>query len=154
MIGGTVRPTPQQAAAICYRRDEAGVQFLLVRTLDDLWTFPKGNIEPGQSETDAAEMEAYEEAGVFGAIDSRRLTTYQYTKSPASEPRSIEIAVAAFLLQVQKSFPPQETWRKPKWFSLETAIVALSENRHARDAQELVRVARLAVERLANPCEP
>ena len=139
---------PQQAAAICYRHDVSGLQFLLVRTMDDRWTFPEGNIEPGQTEIEAAEMEAYEEAGVFGIVDEKPLVTYRYAKAPRGAPRSKEISVVAFLLRVRQSFPPRETYRMPEWFSSERTLQALAENRHSEDAQELTRVIHLAVHKL------
>lgn len=139
---------PQQAAAICYRQDGGGLQFLLVRTQDHRWTFPKGNIDPGQTAADAAEMEAYEEGGVFGILDPRPLANYRYAKAPAGERRSQEIPVTAYLLLVRQSFPPQETYRMPQWFSSEGAPKALAENRHPEDARELARVIQLAMRRL------
>ncbi|MBI3405290.1 MAG: NUDIX domain-containing protein, partial [Acidobacteria bacterium] len=129
--------TIRQAAAICYRPLVAQPEFLLVRTMDGLWTFPKGHIEPEQTALDAAEMEAYEEAGVFGVVDSEPLTTYQYTKSRNGEPRSAPIDVVAYLLLVRQTFPPRETYREPQWFAPEAACAALAEMRHPEDASEM-----------------
>ena len=49
----------RQAAAVCYRRTPKGPVFLLVRTFDGKWTFPKGQIDFGMTESEAAENEAY-----------------------------------------------------------------------------------------------
>lgn len=136
-----------QAAAICYRRREGALEFLLVRTLDDRWIIPKGNIEPDQTPTDAAEMEAYEEAGVFGKIDRALLTIYRYMKSS----RGREIECAVYLLEVREAYPPQETYRHPQWFSVEEAIAALAEGREPEDARELERVVRAGAAQLSLP---
>ena len=138
----------RQVAAVCYRRTSAGLQFLLVRTADDRWTFPKGNVEPGQSETEAAQMEAYEEAGASGSIEPEPFTLYRYTKGPPDEPRARLIEAQAFLFVVQEAFPPQETFRTPQWFAPNDAKAMLAVNRHPEDAQQLARVAQEAVRKL------
>ena len=58
---------PLQVAAVCYRRRGPSVEFLLVNTNGGgKWTFPKGDPEPSLSHSQAAEREAWEEAGVRG----------------------------------------------------------------------------------------
>ncbi len=56
----------EQVAAICYRLGKRGLEFLLVRTRGRRWTFPKGSIESGLTNAQAAALEAFEEAGVHG----------------------------------------------------------------------------------------
>ena len=59
-----VRPTTMQVAAICYRRSQFSIEFLLVNTSSGKWTFPKGRISQEMSPWEAAEQEALEEAGM------------------------------------------------------------------------------------------
>ena len=60
---------PLQVAAVCYRRVNSHLEFLLVHTNGgNKWTFPKGAPEPRLSHSQAAEREAREEAGAIGAI--------------------------------------------------------------------------------------
>ncbi len=59
---------PLQVAAVCYRRRGLSVEFLLVNTNGgNKWTFPKGDPELSLSHCQAAEREAWEEAGVAAA---------------------------------------------------------------------------------------
>ena len=61
---------PLQVAAVCYRRRGPSVEFLLVNTNGGgKWTFPKGDPESYLSHGQAAEREAWEEAGVRGRIE-------------------------------------------------------------------------------------
>jgi len=56
---------PFQVAAVCYRRRESSVDFLLVNTNGSgKWTFPKGSPGSQISHSHAAEREALEEAGL------------------------------------------------------------------------------------------
>jgi len=56
--------TPKRAAgAVVFRRTDRGVRLLLLRAYKN-WDFPKGMIEPGESELDAAKRETLEEAGL------------------------------------------------------------------------------------------
>jgi 8-oxo-dGTP pyrophosphatase MutT (NUDIX family) len=56
--------TPRRAAgAVVFRRTEHGPRLLLLRAYKN-WDFPKGLIEPGESELDAAKRETLEETGL------------------------------------------------------------------------------------------
>jgi 8-oxo-dGTP pyrophosphatase MutT (NUDIX family) len=72
---------PLQVAAVCYRRRGPSVEFLLVNTNGGgKWTFPKGDPESSLSHGQAAEREAWEEAGVRGTIESRHFCLYIHSK--------------------------------------------------------------------------
>jgi 8-oxo-dGTP pyrophosphatase MutT (NUDIX family) len=134
-----------RVAAVCFRRTPAGPEFLLVRTWDGDWTFPKGMVDSGMTETQAAEAEAWEEAGVRGAIDAQPFTTYSHaTKKSAAA----EVRVTAYLLEVLKSEPPSESHRKPQWFAPDAAKRALAEGRGNARTQQLERVIDLAVQKI------
>ncbi|WKL33782.1 NUDIX domain-containing protein (plasmid) [Sinorhizobium meliloti] len=72
-----------QIGAICYRVNEMGaVEVLLITTrASGRWTIPKGwpikNLKPHQ----AAEREAWEEAGVAGKAKKRALGYFTYLKN-------------------------------------------------------------------------
>lgn len=59
-----------QAGAVAFRKDGGEPQVLLVtsRRNPTHWIFPKGHVDPGEALEEAALREAYEEAGVDGAI--------------------------------------------------------------------------------------
>lgn len=130
-------------AAICYRRRNGKIEFLLVRAKGgNSWTFPKGHVEKAPSEPpwEAAQREADEEAGVGGAIETEPFTSYAYGKSNARED-----VVAAYLMSVESERKPDEPERKPQWFSPERAIEMLAaggrEEKHMREHERVVRAA-------------
>ena len=51
------------AGAVVFRRSERGIRLLLLRAYKN-WDFPKGMVEPGESELDAAKREVEEETGL------------------------------------------------------------------------------------------
>jgi 8-oxo-dGTP pyrophosphatase MutT (NUDIX family) len=51
------------AGAVVFRRTERGVRLLVLRAYRN-WDFPKGLIEPGETELDAAKRECREETGL------------------------------------------------------------------------------------------
>jgi 8-oxo-dGTP pyrophosphatase MutT (NUDIX family) len=55
------------AGAVVFRRTERGVRLLVLRAYRN-WDFPKGRIEPGESELEAAKREVAEETGL-AALD-------------------------------------------------------------------------------------
>lgn len=139
---------PRQVAAVCYRQTDERPQFLLVRTFDGKWTFPKGQIERGMSECEAAETEAFEEAGATGPVEHEPFTSYVYAKGNSGNPEPFEVEVHAYLMAVRKAYPPQETFRNPQWFAPQAAKEALAEGRIGKYAREFARVIDAAVERL------
>src|SRR5215469_8366574 len=44
------------------------------------WVFPKGQIDPGHTATEAALIESWEEAGLVGKLDPPPLGSYVYDK--------------------------------------------------------------------------
>lgn len=51
------------AGAVVFRRSERGIRLLLLRAYQN-WDFPKGLVEPGENELDAAKREVEEETGL------------------------------------------------------------------------------------------
>ena len=58
-----MKPAPRAAGAVVFRRSERGIQLLLLRAYKN-WDFPKGLVEPGENELDAAKREVREETGL------------------------------------------------------------------------------------------
>jgi 8-oxo-dGTP pyrophosphatase MutT (NUDIX family) len=156
----------QQVAAVCYRMDKGGVEFLLVQTRGGLWIFPKGGVERGLTHAQSAALEAFEEAGVHGRMEeipfaryfrrkpdiaaakkSARSSARSYARSSA-RPCEPELAVAAHLCEVTRLEPPQEAGRNPTWFSAERAKQRLLKGRALEFGAELARVIDRAVSRI------
>jgi 8-oxo-dGTP pyrophosphatase MutT (NUDIX family) len=140
---------PVQVAAVCFRRQEGSTQFLLVRTSSGRWTFPKGRREEGLSHADVAALEAFEEGGVEGKVDSRPIGRYLHRKESLRGFGSKEVTVVAFLLEVKKSAPPAESHRTPRWFTAREAKRRLAHRRPDRYLRGMERVFDSAVQQIA-----
>jgi 8-oxo-dGTP pyrophosphatase MutT (NUDIX family) len=72
----------QQAAAVCCRIDGDTTEVLLITGRgNDRWGIPKGTIEPGETSFEAAEREAFEEAGIYGRCDHIPIGRFRYLKA-------------------------------------------------------------------------
>jgi 8-oxo-dGTP pyrophosphatase MutT (NUDIX family) len=58
-----VKPASRACGAVVFRRSERGIRLLLLRAYKN-WDFPKGLVEPGENELDAASREVREETGL------------------------------------------------------------------------------------------
>ncbi len=119
-----------QAAALPYRVANDCLEVLLVTTLDTKrWIIPKGWRMKGRTPAVSAAREAFEEAGVKGAVEPEPFGTFRYEKvDRRGATRQLEVTV--FLLRVdrQKRKWPEQNRRQTKWFSLEDAISAVEES--------------------------
>jgi len=141
---------PLQVAAICYRRRNSHVEFLLVNTNGGgKWTFPKGAPDPRLSNSQAAEREAQEEAGAVGIVEPRHFHIYVHSKGVFWQRGGVqEYVVKAFLMEVQQTRRPEETFRNPTWFDAEQARVILAKGREVKYARELQTVVDRALEHI------
>jgi len=141
---------PLQVAAVCYRRQGGSIEFLLVNTNGGgKWTFPKGGPEQTLSHSQAAEREAWEEAGVRGTIDSRHFHVYIHSKGVFWRPPGVqEYVIKAFLLEVKQALKPQEAMRNPTWFSPDEARKILAKGREVKYAREMQQVVDRALDHI------
>jgi 8-oxo-dGTP pyrophosphatase MutT (NUDIX family) len=143
----------EQVAAVCYRMLDTTIEFLLVRTRGaGRWTFPKGSAEPGLTHAQAAALEAFEEAGVHGRIEEGSFASYRRRpiegKDRTSRSSGKRVAVSAFLCEVLRLSPPQESKRDRTWFSAAEAQRRLRQGRENADGAEFARVINRAVARI------
>jgi 8-oxo-dGTP pyrophosphatase MutT (NUDIX family) len=69
----------KSCGAIVYRRHSGNIELLLIKHVNSgHWSFPKGHVEPDESETDTARREILEETGVEVIIDSSFRETVTY----------------------------------------------------------------------------
>jgi 8-oxo-dGTP pyrophosphatase MutT (NUDIX family) len=131
---------PFQVAAFCFRRKGNSVEFLLVRTSSGRWTFPKGHREPGLSHTEVAALEAFEEGGVKGRVDSHPIGSYVHRKESLKGFGSIELTVLVFLLEVKKTGQCSESHRRPRWLTANDAKQRLAQDRSPKYRRSIERV--------------
>jgi len=143
---------PLQVAAVCYRRRGEEVDFLLVNTNGGgKWTFPKGAPIPAISHSQAAQREAWEEAGVKGQVEPRHFHLYLHSKGVFWKPPGVrEFVVKAFLLEVERTESFHEPMRNPTWFSSEDARKTLAKGREVKYAREIQTVIDRALDHLTN----
>lgn len=139
----------QQVAAVCYRIRGSRLEFLLVQTSGGRWIFPKGGVEPGRTHAESAALEAFEEAGVHGRMEKIAFTRY-YRRKPVQSPeaKDDEPAVSVHLCEVSRLERPQETNRRPSWFSADKAKQRLRKDRAPELGAELLRVLDKATARI------
>ena len=142
---------PLQVAAVCYRRGAQSIEFLLVNTNGGgKWTFPKGDPEPSMSHSQAAEREAWEEAGVRGHIEARHFHLYLHSKGVFWKPPGVrEFVIKAFLMEIEQTQLSHEPERNPTWYSPDDARKILAKGREVKYAREMQAVIDRAIEHLS-----
>ena len=135
-------------SAVCYRLRRGEPEFLLVRTRNGHWTFPKGGVDEDATHADAAAREAYEEAGVKGRVERLPFVSYRHRKHGSRREHQNAISVHAHLCHVKRLVKPKEGYRNPTWFSTTQAKRRLRKYRSSEFAAEITRVIDRAAERL------
>ncbi len=117
-------PAPRKlaAGAVVFRRTDRGVRLLVLRAYKN-WDFPKGMVEPGESELEAARRECAEETGLaeleFPFGDAHR-DTVPYAGGKVARYFLAQTDAAAVTLPVSPELgrPEHHEWR---WVSLDEA---------------------------------
>ena len=119
-----------QYAALCYRRTDRGKTEILLITSRDTgrWVIPKGWPIKGLDAPQAAEQEAFEEAGVKGVVSERCLGLFSYAKSLGPK-EDKPVVVAVFPLRVRKLIAdfPEKSERRLRWFTPRRAASQVNE---------------------------
>lgn len=110
------RPPALQVAALC--RDAGSGDVLLITSRGTgRWVVPKGWPMPGRTLAEAAQQEAWEEAGVRGEVGETQIGTYSYEKVQ-DEGFSVPVQVHVYPLYVRDlaaEFPERDQ-RRREWF--------------------------------------
>ena len=134
---------PIQTGALPWRlAAKNGIEVLLVTgRRSGRWTIPKGWPMPGKSLAEAAEQEAFEEAGVRGTIDPNPIGTFRHVKQ-LNVVGDLEVNIVVHPLWVDRELPkwPELGQRKRKWFSPKDAAKRV-------DSPELSAMIRQAVKK-------
>jgi 8-oxo-dGTP pyrophosphatase MutT (NUDIX family) len=115
-------------------------ELLLVEQHGNSWSFPKGGVEQGETELEAARREIYEETGLrdielLGELGSYE--RYSIAKDGVSEATEIGLRRRTFFLfraGKEELAPRDEEVTKARWASLEEALALLT---HPKDREFL-----------------
>ena len=102
--------TIRQAAALPLRR---GRICLITSRNGKRWVIPKGWIDPGQTAGETALQEAWEEAGLVGALEQEPIGSYLYEKEGQ------QFHVTVFVMKVTSVAQewPERSFRERSWVS-------------------------------------
>jgi 8-oxo-dGTP pyrophosphatase MutT (NUDIX family) len=118
------REPRHQYAALPWRRGEDGALEVLLITSRETrrWVIPKGWPIKGLNSKKTAAREAFEEAGVLGAVGKKKLGDYHYDKRLRSG-RVQEVRVTVYPLRVkaEATLWPEHGQRDKLWTSIEDA---------------------------------
>jgi 8-oxo-dGTP pyrophosphatase MutT (NUDIX family) len=128
---GKLRPRKRvQYAALPYRIDgSARAEVMLVTSRGTRrWIIPKGWPHKGKTPRQSAASEAFEEAGVVGAIGSRPIGSFIYQKQLKSG-RCVDCEVRVFALEVrhQHEVWPEREQRTVRWLPASVAARSVQE---------------------------
>lgn len=127
-----------QYGVLAYAQDAAGEpRFLLITSRETRrWIIPRGNVIPGLSPHQIAAQEAYEEAGVVGAVSGDEIGTFRYSKK-RRDGSSVPAEVHVFALSALRLEPrwPEAHERQRRWFAPDEAAEAVEEP----ELKELIR---------------
>ena len=115
-------PQVRAAGGVVWRMDDGALSVLLVhRPKYGDWTFPKGKLEPGEADDEAAHREVAEETG-FDCVLGRELPSVRYldNKGRSKLVRYWEMTVAG------GAFTPNDEVDGLEWLDLATADDRLS----------------------------
>lgn len=118
-----------QFGALCFRMVNGAPEVLLITTRrSKRWIVPKGWPMDGKTPTEAAEIEAWEEAGVRGRIHPRCLGLYHYHKS-VGKGDDLPCVAMLYALEVQDCADayPEAGQRKRKWMHPAKAAARVKE---------------------------
>lgn len=87
------------------------------------WVIPKGQIEIHQTEQEAAQAEAWEEAGIMGSVGAEPIGSYEYSKNGNSH----TVVVFPMEVAIEREKWPECHFRKREWVPLEEALLRIEE---------------------------
>lgn len=121
------KPPAQQVGALCIDPG-TGKVLLITSRGTGRWVIPKGWPMEGRSLAGAALQEAWEEAGMRGAISEKPIGSFGYDKI-LPRGSAIPVEVSVFVLRVDhiaKNYP-ERLQRHRKWFKPERAAKMVDE---------------------------
>jgi phosphohistidine phosphatase len=107
-----------QAACVPFRPSGNGYEVLLITNRKGKWGLPKGIVDPGETPQQTAAKEAFEEAGLIGAVEEPVIAAFAYAKWGET------LDVKVYLMQVAETQPgfSESEFRRREWLVPEVAL--------------------------------
>lgn len=118
----------RQCGALCYRRAGEDVEVLLITSSEGRWILPKGWPMAGKTPSEAAMIEAWEEAGLLkGRAEPRPMGTFTSLKQD-SDGDDYDCCVEVFEIETFETTKtyPEAGQRHRKWVRPEAAAQMVS----------------------------
>jgi 8-oxo-dGTP pyrophosphatase MutT (NUDIX family) len=113
-----IRPRKQYAALPLSKHEGRTMVMLITSRETRRWVLPKGNPEKGLAPHVVAAKEAYEEAGLVGAVMREAIGTYRYQKRlSGTKVVPCEVKVFPFAVEQQLDDWPEREQRDTRWFT-------------------------------------
>lgn len=117
-----------QSAVLPYQLENGEPQVLMVTSRGrGRWVLPKGHIEDGQNDREAAIQEAFEEAGVNGRLADTKLGTYSYKKYDRPGEPGYKVKVYPMQVDSLENTWPEMSERDRVWMAFPAAAEAVEE---------------------------
>ena len=119
------KPPKRAAGCVVYRFDGEALQVLLIHDRYGRWTLPKGHLESGEEERDAAVREVFEETAIQGELGPP-IDRIGY--SVMKNGRLRDKTVAFFLMRAAPGHATPQTEegiRAAEWFAPDAALELL-----------------------------
>ncbi|HEX5279704.1 MAG TPA: NUDIX hydrolase [Micropepsaceae bacterium] len=118
-----------QYGALPWRRTPDGLEILLITTRNTRrWIVPKGWPEAGRTAQQCAAQEAFEEAGVTGAVAEHPVGMFSYKKQLKSG-QIVTCRIRIYPLEVNEIAGdwPEKSARETKWCEISEALVLVED---------------------------
>ena len=114
----------KSCGALVFRKYHGNTELLLIKHANGgHWSFPKGHMEPGETEVDTAQREVMEETGIDIMIDTSFRETVSYS------PKKDTMKDVVYFLAMAKNFnftPQPEEISQIRWVEISLAHNVLS----------------------------
>ncbi len=118
------------AGGVIFRRQGAGVEVALIRVgKHHRWQLPKGTIEPGETEQEAARREVAEETGLIGnLVDRLESIEYWYVGEQQGKRVRFHKRVHFFLFQYERgeTHDHDDEVEEARWMAIDEALASLA----------------------------
>ena len=125
----SLREGDLQYGALPYRMGKRGVEILLITSRETKrWIIPKGWPMAGKKPPRAAQIEAFQEAGVKGVIARKPVGTYSYPKIlPDGTERPCLVEVYPLRVKLEAAKWREQAERERAWFTLEECLARVDD---------------------------